>query len=70
MQTNSNQNKGRSYTTGKGYNNANAQEPEQPRTYLSNLFKPPSDPDEAKAEHERLHGRTPNNTKISSTLTI
>lgn len=67
---NNNPNKGRRYIPGKGYNNASVQEQEQPRTYLSNLFKPPSDPDEAKAEQERLYGRTPNNTKISSTFTI
>lgn len=69
MQTNSNKNKGRSYTPNKGYTHT-VQETEQKPTYLSSLFKPPTDPDEAKAEHERLHGRTPSNTKISSTLTI
>ena len=71
MQTNNNPNRGKSYTPSKGYNNNdNAQEPEQPRTELSNLFKPPSDPDEAEAERDKLYGRTPRNTNKSGSFTL
>lgn len=70
MQTNNNPNKGRSYTPGKGYNSTNAPEPEQPRSYLSNLFKPPFDESEAEAERDKLYGRTPLNINKSGSFTI
>jgi hypothetical protein len=65
---NNNPNRGKSYTPNKNYNNTTP-EPEQKPTYLSSLFKPPTDPDEARAERDRLYGRTPQNTKVSSTFT-
>jgi hypothetical protein len=69
MQRNNNK-PNRSYTPNKNYN-TNAQEPEQPRTELSNLFKAPvfATQAEAEAERDRLYGRTPLNTNVSSTFT-
>ena len=69
MQNNNNTNKGRSYTSNKSYNSTNAPELEQKPTYLSGLFKPPSDPTEAEIERAKLHGRIPNNTHNSATFT-
>lgn len=58
----------------KVYKKTSIQAPEEvlKPTYLSSLFKPPADPAEAKAERDRLCGRTPSHTHThkSSTFTI
>lgn len=63
-------NKGKSYTQNKNYKSPNTQEPEQKPTYLSGLFKPPSDPREAEIERARLYGRVPQNTNINGSFSI
>jgi hypothetical protein len=66
MQNNNNK-PNRSYTPSKDYISPNAPEPELRPTYLSGLFKPPSDPKEAEIERAKLHGRqSQNDNKFGS----
>lgn len=62
MQNNNNQTKpSKGNYTSKSYNRIATQEPEQKPTYLSSLFKAPTDPREAEIERAKLHGRQPQN---------